>query len=333
MATSDPKNIDQIERILNLPYKSQLKWAAEPRPWEGITLPETNISYAMVSVIDGNVTRMPPLGGRPCFGNPIAWAVHGVVEYLRTRTGLQHTRCGRCKARMGCLRVSEARLSITPEIREAYSNFRGAGGALALTSTHRGTASRMLGELIQRLAAYGPFTSVNDTYALGWPSMRREELRQKATFRKQRERRRDAAVAFRNHEIPDVLSDWMDRERDHRVNRFGEYCKTGKAPLQVTIDPNGNNDCFTADVWLVRERLAIKGQSATPYGIAKEMRKIDRSYDLGFEVLRDRVRKALKRVDLLETTTFPGSADKVWDRFDAKKALIKGLASPPYETV
>ncbi|MBJ6122946.1 hypothetical protein [Sphingomonas mollis] len=198
---------------------------------------------------------------------------------------------------------------------------------------NREGAKRMLGGLIQVLVAHGEFTSVNDAYALAWPVMRREHIRRQATLRQQIQRRRNVKTELSNGQIPEVLSMHMEVERQHRSIRFREYAKCKEAPLQIRIDPGGDNARFTADAWLARERRKIRRQSVTAYGIAKELKEIERSYGLGFEVLRDRVNKALKRIEILEAATFRESGERVWDRFDAKIALRDLMVPPPYEAV
>lgn len=331
MRASDPKHLDAIERIQNLPYGHQLRWAANPdNPWEGMRLPETKIDRGQVNVIAGNVTRMPELGGRPCFGNPIAWAVHGRAEFQRTRSGFQPTRCGRCKARPGCERVSEERLSITPEIREADAEFRTAGGLRSLRSTNPQTAQRALRRLRDLLDAHGEFTSANDEFAQNWVPAERDRIRTQATERKRKERAIAAARALRGRQIPDILLEHLERERQHRAIRYRQYRAVGLAPMMIKNDPKEENDRFTADVWLARERLAIMRKPTTAYGIATEMNDRDHAYGLSHESLRDRVRKALKRIEHLEQADMPGSSEPVWPRFDAKATLSDLTATPPY---
>ena len=292
-------------------------------------LPETRIDRGQVNVIAGNVTRMPPLGGRPCFGNPIAWAVHGRIETIPTRLGPRPTRCGRCKARPGCERVSEARLAITTEILEAGAALRAAGGRRSLRSQTPETVRRALGQLIQLLAAHGPFKSTNDQFAREWVSRQRDWIRKSAIERKRKERVNAAVQALRHRQIPDVLAEQMEIERHYRAVRYRQYRASGEAPSTIAVDPKHENDRFTADVWLAREQLAIMEKPTTPYGIATQMIERERSYDLSHPVLQDRVRKALKRISVLERARMPSTVDPVWPPFNAKSVLSELLADPP----
>lgn len=295
-------------------------------------MPETQIDRSQVSEINGNVTRMPLLGGRPCFGNPVAWAVHGRVEVEMGRNGLHKTRCGRCKARLGCERVSEARLSATPEIADAEAAFRRAGQRTTLRTSYPNQARRALGQLVRALQDHGQFTSVNDSYAEQWVTKQREQNREKARKRKRDERARNAQKALREHQIPSVLEEQLETERQYRSIRYRQYRDSGHAPRSVTLDPKAENDRFTADAWLARARLMIMNKPTTDYAVATEMIKMGRGYDLAHPVLRQRLIAARKRIDLIERTLMPGSSELVWPPFNAKTALQDLMSETPYES-
>lgn len=325
MPKSDPKRLEEIERIQAMPYERQLRWASKLDPWEGLNMPETRIVRKDVNVVDGNVTRMPPLGGRPCFGNPIAWVVHGMVPTrwatVRGAKTIVQTRCGLCKAREGCGKVAEARLVATPEIAKAAGELRSEGGRAELASQRSQSARAALGRLLRALDARGAFTSVNDEYARQWPAAERQRIREQAAARKRVQREREAAASLRNHEIHPLLADHLLSEAHFRRQRYAAFRVSGSAPSQITLDPTGDNKSFTADVWLIRERLRLLDRSTTAYGVAKEMINADLSYELGHEVLRGRVRAALKRIDLLEAARMPGTDEIVWPTFNAENTF------------
>ena len=332
MPNSNLDRLDGIERLQNLSYREQLKWAANPNnPWKDMRLPETEIYHKDVSVVDGNVTRMPRLGGRPCFGNPIAWIVHGVVESTWARSQRVLTRCGRCKAREGCQKVSEARLAVTGDIAHAAGEFRATGGQRGLLSDQSEAARRALGKLMQLLVARGRFLSLNDTFAAEWPANERQRLQQANAKYKRDQRNRDALRSLRNNDIHPLLEAQLDVETTFRRIRYDFYRQSGEAPKSITIDPAENNNKFTADVWLARTRLSIRGKPTTASGIAAEMIRVGSSYGLAHSVLSDRVRKALVRVEHLETRLLPGTSERVWPPFYPKQTLEGLLNDTPYE--
>lgn len=323
---SQPEMLDKIEHLENMSFNEKLRYFQRKDPWDGLHLPNTtSVPRSSVNLIDGNVTRMPKLGGKPCFGNPIAWIAHGVIETVQLKEVIVKTRCGRCKAREGCDRVAEERLNITPAVANASQAFRAAGGARALQKGTRGpNPAQALGRLEKALVAAGPFTSVNDEYALSWP---RDEKQRKldADARRQREKRaRDARRELKDHQIPEELISQLDHERFFRIARFGMFAKSVGAPKTVTIDPDGTNAAFTADVWRAKTILSIRSSKTKPvtsYAIAGLMTGEGRAYELNREVLRDRVGRALKRIEVLESRQLPGSNEPVWPTFSAKRAL------------
>ena len=291
-------------------------------------MPETGVARKDVSVIDGNVTRLPPIGGRPCFGNPIAWIVHGTAPAKWARGRLVPTRCGRCKAREGCGKVSEDRLNVQQDVAQAAGSFRSAGGKEALNSPEPQNARRALGQLIQALENHVPFTSINDDYADAWCDVERERIRNASCERKRRQRDQDARKQLRQHKVPKLLQNRLEREAVFRRIRYSQYRDSGFAPKAVTVDPTAENQKFTTDVWLSLETLRIMKAKQTAYSIASHLIAVGKHYGLDHSVLRDRVLKALRRINLLETTPFPNSAEKVWPRFDANVALAEELLTP-----
>lgn len=227
--------------------------------------------------------------------------------------------------------MGEARLSLTPEIREADGAFRAAGGRRALRSKNPDAARRALGRLIQLFDAHGRFTSINDQFAREWVSAQRDHIRKLATERKRKERAKAVAKTLRDGQIPEAVAEQMERERQHRAIRYRQFSRSGSAPPAITVDPNEENDRFTADVWLARERLAILRKPTTPYGVATHMIERERGYGLTHTVLRDRARKAITRINLLENTPMPGEVEAVWPTFDVKATVSDLLAETPYE--
>lgn len=322
----DPVMLAKIERIEKMSFSEKLRHFQRKAPWEGLRLPNrTEVPRRSVNLIDGHVTRMPELGGKPCFGNPIAWIAHGVIESRWFKGGMRPTRCGKCRARQGCDLVAEARLNISPEVAAATQTFRAAGGARAFhEDTQRTDAAQALGLLRKALVAVGSFTSINDEYAANWA--RKEQQREvDNNARRQREKRaRDARNELKAHQIPEELVSQLEHERIFRIARFGMFAKSVGAPMTVRTDPDGTNATFTADVWRAKTILSIRAiqtKSITAYAIAGLMTEEGRTYGLNREVLRDRVTRALKRIDVLETSPLPEGIGSVWPPFLPTEAL------------
>lgn len=316
MAVQEADQIESVEHLLGLSYHDQLRWAADQdSPWDGVTMPQTKIVRGQVEVVAGNVTRMPNLGGRPCFGNPVAWAVHGVVRYRYGEFGPVMTRCGRCQARFGCERVSESRLTATPDISTATVEFRAAWEKRKLPSAQRPRAKHALEGLIRELVKYGPFECSNDQYALSWIVQQRRGLGayNDPTLHKSDNTRADSLSLHLHPEMAEHLL----YERNYRAARYLTFRDSDGAPKAVTVDPTGENADFTADVWLARERLTLSGSSTSRHSIAAEMQALKRDYGLNTSALASRIMKAIRRIALLEYWTVADSSETVWPKYDA----------------
>ena len=319
-------DLDKIERLENMSFDEQLRHFQSKQPWAGMSLPnKTTVNRGSVNSIDGNVTRMPPLGGKPCFGNPIAWLAHGLIETHRIKTQIVRTRCGRCLARGGCERIAEARLGFTPEIAAAAQAFRMAGGARAFhADIHLSDAAQALARLGRVLRAAGPFTSVNDDYARSWVASEKERKRANDARRQREKRVRDGRRELKDKRIPDELMEQIETERVWRAVQFRMFAKCSDAPKTVTLNPNGDSAQFTSDVWRAKTILSLQAEKRkriSPYAIAGQMIADDRAYGLGRNVLRDRVRRALTRIAVLEVHRLSAANQPVWPAFSPKEAF------------
>jgi hypothetical protein len=322
----NPAMLTKIEHLENMTFSEKLRHFQGKTPWAGLTLPNlTAVPRRSVNLIDGNVTRMPKLGGKPCFGNPIAWVAHGIIETAQFKWGIGKTRCGKCRAREGCDLVAETRLNITPEVASATQAFRAAGGARAFhQDTQRTNAAQALGRLEKALVAAGPFTSINDEYAASWARNEKQRDLDNDARRQREKRARDARSELKAHQVPEELVSQLEHERIFRIVRFRMFAKSVGAPMTVRIDPDGTNATFTADVWRAKTILSIRAIQTKPitaYAIAGLMTEEGRTYGLKREVLRDRVGRALKRIDVLEASPLPEGIGSVWPPFSPKEAL------------
>lgn len=126
MARTQIEYVIEIGRLESMgPIQTLSYWAGE-KPWEGLRLPNKTTIPPRITFNGGNVTWMPQLNGKPCFGVPTAWLRFGHEQrkYMQGRWIL--SRCEKCKARPGCERVSETRLGINDEVRDAVAKFRAA---------------------------------------------------------------------------------------------------------------------------------------------------------------------------------------------------------------
>ncbi len=331
MRSSPLENITEIGRLEGMGPTHKLQhWAGE-KPWEGLRLPNQTTVIPRITFDGGNVTAMPKLVGKPCFGVPTAWLrfAHEKRKYVRGRWMLN--RCEKCKAQPGCERVSETRLGINEEVRGAVAKFKAAGGVALLNGKDEGhRVATLFGNVIRALAKAGPFTNSNDVYAQAWVDQETVRLEERETTRKREQREKAARKKLKDGEIPEVLMEQLGRERIYRAGRYEAYRLSGGAPRTIVLYPENRH--FTVDVWFRRTVLATQKMPCTAYAIAKHMIADQPAGGLILEILRGRVHQALKRIDVLETKLMPGSQLKVWDPFNAKTALADLRGHPPTES-
>lgn len=331
MGSSQLENITEIGRLEQMGPIEKLSYWGQEKPWEGLRLPNKTIIISKISTIAGNVTSMPRLSGKPCFGVPTAWLRFGHEDskFIRKRWIL--SRCNKCLARQGCEKVSETRLGINDEVRKAVAEFKAAGGVAVLNDKVDGErVARRFRNVVRALAKAGPFTNSNDVYAQAWAEQETARLEGRETTRKQEQREKAARQKLKDGEIPEVLMEQLGRERIYRAGRYEQYRLSGSAPRTIVLYPENRH--FTVDVWFRRTVLATQKLPSTAYAIAKQMIADQPAGGLILEILRGRVHQALKRIDVLETKLMPGSQLRVWDPFNAKTALAELHGHPPTES-
>ena len=324
-------DLEAIDRLEKLSYSQKVALWGKKYPWEGLKLPnQTKVTRSSVTVRDGNVVRMPPLAGKPCFGIPTAWLRHGKAVGTMTGKLYQPARCTKCLANEGCEKVAEARLGIDDEIREAVASFRMHGGVKAMDEG--GTANRAqekFWKLDRLLRDRGPYDSINDVFATSYLETEIDRKKKKAVDDKRKQRNRAMIENLKSQIIDEKLRIHLLHHQIYRVTRYQNFCDTGIAPRSVTTNAIENGR-FTADVWLSRVLLQITRQSCTAYSIARHMIHVGDDRGLAHASLRDRITQALVRISLLEKTKMPGSDQLVWEKFSLAQAL-RDLSLTPYE--
>jgi hypothetical protein len=99
----------EIERVERLGHIQKVRHWSQPAPWNGLKILNRTVFEARDVRIDpnGDVTEQPLLIGKPCFGQPIVMARQGLTLKRRSSNGMVYlTRCGRCKVREACTKVS-----------------------------------------------------------------------------------------------------------------------------------------------------------------------------------------------------------------------------------
>jgi hypothetical protein len=76
---------------------------------------------------------------------------------------------------------------------------------------------------------------------------------------------------------------------------------------------------FDSQVWLAKTRLELRWKVANASNTAKEMQSLGFELRRSHNALRDRVRRSLTRVTLLERLQLPGRIEPVWPKFGQRE--------------
>lgn len=314
-------SVEECLRLQRLSHAEKIHHWAQAKPWDGLKLPRTVRAIKAGHIFldaAGNITKMPELIGRPCFGQVTAFLRHGGQQPFWNPAARRwmNSRCMRCPARPACEYVAEERLRATPQIEAAYRDWRGAGGREAMwkVKSHGGLARVHYRDLLHLLKTTVLFTSENDKAAIAHYETILLDRLEKDRERQKQKRLRARLERARAGQFDEKVETVLKCQRIWRQIRHGKAKKHENAPRQLMLAPPDSSK-FDSQVWLAKTRLELRGKSVNANNVAKEMQA------LGFEVhrscnaLRDRVRRSLSRAHLLERFHLPGSPEPVWPKF------------------
>lgn len=313
---------DRHEALERMSPVQKIRHWSQHEPWSGIRVSQLTVigPNQIVMDADWNIIRSPLLVGKPCFGQPTAFARHGGVQpILHPVRGLIPSRCMRCTAKDACENVAKKRLRVTTEVQDAYRAFERAGGAYGLK--HQAdcpAAQRQFDALVQALVRHGGFTNVNDSAVLAHYAHGKEKARQAAAQRKRRAR----LTAARRGDLDDDVLRLLDDHRRWREARLRLAIRTPGMFWRITRLPPSSAP-VTADAWLARLLLQMRRAPVNNSSIAAQMMKLRLDRYTNHNSLRQRVERDLLRVDMLERLCLPGEESPVWPRFDLQEALIE----------
>jgi len=308
-------------------------WAGR-RPWTGIRLNQKTPIGINDVLMDGqwNIVRMPLLVGKPCFGQPTAFARHGGIQPLRNpRFGVVPSKCMRCPASDACANVAKRRLRAAPEIARAYVEYERAGSSYGLNHPKDcPNAQARFDSLVDLLVQHGGFTSSNDAAVLRYYRDERASRTAKTAEKKRMARRRAVVKGYLDDEFEELL----ERHRVHRIVQLrlalGSVTTRTVLPRRVRMMPLESVET-TADVWLASVVLRLQAKDLNPSAVAREMIRRWPGRYRNHNSLRARVASDLLRVDALERSVLPGRSGSLWERFDPWAAMAEEDLTTPYK--
>lgn len=309
-------SLGSVERLRG---PMRINFWSQAAPFKGLRLkgypdfPGKQVSYDKA----GNIIRMPPMIGRPCFAQPAFYAREGEVLSRISRTGLpQKTRCGRCKINGTCFEANRKRLTADADVKAAYMRFTGAGGAEGLRQKHmKMSAGIMYGRLVSALVRHGDFTSVNDEYVDQYYDRKAEEDRKAEAKRKAHQRKAKLKVGI----LDDTAIDLIKRHRTYRFGLLATLLANKPAGLHPSIGKLPlSGAAVTADAWQAKVTLAAQRIPINASAVAGLMiQNAPESYKTtSHNTLRQRVENDLQRVARLERLPIPGRDRPLWPPFD-----------------
>lgn len=323
-------SLKRLRELFMLSPAQQIRHWAGHDPWEDMKLDNKTEVGVNAVLLDGdwNITRMPLLL-KPCFGQPTAFVRHGGHQPIRNpRFGVVPSRCMRCKAKEACEQVAKRRVRATPEIKEAFIRFDRAGGVYGLKNpSDCPTAERDFRGWVSALVTHGGFKSSNDAAALAQLDVLEQAARAADAERNRLARRK----GIKSGDLDADFLALMKREAEDRAASLTVASLWDGMPPKIAKIQNGSA-AITADVWLVRECMLLRGQAINPSSVAHQLARLDAAKypPAKHNSLRQRVGTDLARVELLERFVPKGHIAPIWPRFKLKDALDKLDMTTPY---
>lgn len=330
------KKLLSLERMSSA---EKIRYWGQKKPWviDGITLRLPRIQQLAPPQVavdgNGNITRMPLLIGRPCFGQVTAYLRHGGTTFAyspRTRS-MHPTRCTKCLARTACKFVAQERLESTPTLTQLYREWRGSGGRVYTWPKKGppGTAAVHMRSLLRELQQL-TFTSINDHRV---QQHYESVIRQKAATDRERKRRERAKQAIEKARAGEINSDVQVVFRGHRAWHAVEHIKASRHPMapkclrKLPIETSR----FDAAVWEAYNRVKLRDVNPNPYSCSVELQRMGIEQHRSINALRDRVKRSIDRMHVLERLRLDGATEPVWPRF-TRKDITEDLEHIPPTT-
>jgi hypothetical protein len=220
----------------------------------------------------------------------------------------------RCPVKIACEYVVEERLRVTVEIDEAYREWKRVGGRQGTWGKERNQAQHRYADLLRLLTTTVQFANDNDRIAIAHYEAILRARREKDRERQLRNRMKARLERARAGDFDKEVLAVLDLQRIWRQIQHAQAKKHPDCPSQLKRTPP-DASVFDAQVWLGQTRLKLRRAPSNDYSIAKEMQSLGWELHRTTNALRDRVRRSLTRVALLERLKLHGLSDPVWPRF------------------
>ena len=267
----------------------------------------------------GNVTSMPLLVGKPCFGIPAAYLRHGRARSVYVRDSgmsVHNSRCDRCNAHDACVFLAKERLrSLASQDAEFANDLKmwAKGGGITRGGFER--ASKVPGiKVFNRIAsklASANFKSTNDQQVREYWKERAE----KAAIEERGKERYAMRKAWKNMQRLPELTKGLDCGAADRECLLRSAMSGPNPPKYLRRVPDESVERIAA-VWWAREFARQTGQALNPSRYARIIieQRLD-GHIIPHGTLRQMVPDDLKRIRQLEADAKYNGGSAIWPKF------------------
>jgi nitrate/TMAO reductase-like tetraheme cytochrome c subunit len=286
-----------------------LHWAG-PAPWNPggsrLRFKQPKRAFtAMTENKDGNVTYIPLLVGRPCYGIITAFLRYkDEMKPVKGRGLLPASRCSRCILRDSCQRLVKERIKASPAVKAAHEEWLKAEGPTKFKE--RDFEHTLAGRLWKRLtvaAADAGFTSCNDAAVI--EHYQRQDQQALADDRRRQAAKRERARKAGNVDAAH-LADLKNAADDRLLNLT--IARIAPIPPREFRGMPSESFIDLRNVWLGREVLRAQCKKCRAPDIARWIQVNGlRDASSTFAALSTRVTKDLQRLEKFERVVWNGA--------------------------
>lgn len=292
----------------------------------------------------GNITDMPLLVGKPCFGIITAYLRHGLAHptIRDERFRSPGTRCGRCRVKHACVSVCKERIGAVPALSKAVAHWYEHGGR---DQFHTHDMPETWSALIET-AARKIYKSSNDkAVSHYWVS---HHARRKSADAARKQKEREAAIAHYEARQAQLRKEEHLRRRieflhDEKLVSWSVVEQVFRVRIEraAILLHAKQSDCapswlrrlskksvwLMASVWAARQLRILSGRKCDPWDVANIMYYENwRMGFVSFELL-PLLDGLFWRIDKLERNPLVIGDLNIWAPFDARDAGVPTAGS------
>jgi len=311
---------------LKVDYLQDVRKFAGPKPFTDSDGTRTYLSHKvnfnpgqLVTDGAGNVTDMPLLRSKPCFGRPEFWySPHQEPKTFKAADGeafVQDTACLRCDAKApgvaaACDQLVAERVASCPGLEHLLNELA------PIQDDPRGGSLRAQrlrtkwGRIVGLIEAHGGWSNVNDDRVRA-DDRRRHEERNKQRNAQRREKTKANRRARSGRTLAPDLLQKLDDEASVRAGILENIRGSSNAPRWIT-KMTDETIKRTVDVWRVKQLIQFEGDDPSGTNIADQLIRQGADWGLPRASMIARCCERLRKIERLESDV---GSEPLWRRF------------------